>query len=420
MPIRRPAQRRSIASLLAVAMLLVACNPPVPTASPTTVPVTPLPPTPGASQPPAADVYAAIRQAVETIRGLRPTADVGPVTIDAAQLRTNLTAEFDAENSAADLKFSEQELITLGFLPAGASLRDITLDFQSGSVAGYYSPDKKELYVVSRSGGVGAAERVTYSHEFTHQLDDQNFPLLGLLGDTANESDGSLAALGLIEGDAVSVQTTWTLQTLTPQELGELLQASLDPAALEALRRAPAYLRETSLFPYQDGNNFVQSLLATGGYAAVDDALGKPPVSTEQILHPEKYASGEKPKVVKIPNLFDPSLPPGWKALGQDTLGEFILRVWLVQGGVPTVAAATAAAGWGGDRLELYESPGGHSLLLVTEWDTQADAAEFATSAKTALAGLALSGSVVFDERSPIVYLAIGDDAPVIEPRIFD
>ena len=80
------------------------------------------------------------------------------MTIDEAQLRANLTAEFDAENTASDLKFSEQSLVALGLLPAGSSLRDLILDFQGSSVAGYYSPDKNELFVVSRSGGLGPAE----------------------------------------------------------------------------------------------------------------------------------------------------------------------------------------------------------------------------------------------------------------------
>jgi hypothetical protein len=419
MPIREFAARRLATLALAATLAVGACSSPAPTASPTAVPITPAPATPAASQPPAAEIYAAIRQQVEAIRGLEPTADVDPVTIDAEQLRKNLEAEFDAENGAADLRFSEQTLIALGLLPKGSSLRDITLDFQAGQVAGYYSPDKKELYVVSRSGGVGAAEKVTYAHEFTHQLDDQKFDLSKLGTDSSNQSDRALAQLGLIEGDAVSVQNTWTIQTLTPRELGELVQASLDPVALEALGRAPAYLRETALFPYQDGMHFVTGLISRGGYDAVNAAYGEPPASTEQILHPEKYASGEEPKVVKIPKLFDPGLPAGWRALGQDTLGEFMFRLWLVQGGVEATQAAAAAAGWGGDRLELYQSPNGSSLLLVTEWDSLADASEFAAAAKAALPVLKLQGDVVFDERAPTVYLAVGDDAATITPRFF-
>jgi hypothetical protein len=417
MPIRRPAPPRRLAAWLAASIFVAACTPTAPTAAPTATTHPAASPSPRASHPPDAEVYAAIRKDVEAIRGLQPTTAVDPVAIDEAQLRANLAAAFDEQNSASDLQFSEAVLIALGLLPAGASLRELTLDFQGGSVAGYYSPDKNELFVVSRSGGLGPAEEVTYSHEFTHQLQDQHFDL-GKLGiDATNQSDRALAQLALVEGDAVSVQNRWTTANLTPEEMGQLLTASLDPKALEALQRAPAYLRETSLFPYLSGNPFVENLIARGGYTAVDDAFANPPLSTEQILHPEKYAQREAPKLAQIPKLLDPGLPRGWRALGQDTLGELILRLWLLQGGVASAQATTAAAGWGGDRLELYQSPHGTSLLAVTEWDSLIDADEFAAAAKVALPGLGLQGSVVFDERSPTVYLALGDDAGEIAPR---
>src|SRR5436190_15798138 len=162
--------------VLTMTLAIGGCAPTAPSATPapTTTPTSALPT--GSPRPPA-EVYAEIRAAVEAIRGLKPTADVDPVTIDETQLRKNLEAEFDKENSAGDLKFSEETLIALGLLPAGSSLRALTLDFQGSSVAGYYSPDKKQLFVVSRSGKLGPAEEVTYAHEFTHQLQDQHFDL---------------------------------------------------------------------------------------------------------------------------------------------------------------------------------------------------------------------------------------------------
>ena len=100
------------------------------------------------------------------------------MTIDPEQLATNLQAEFDAEYTPEDLADTEDMLIALGLLPPGASIRQLTLDLQAGQVAGYYSPDKDQLFVVRRSGDdLGAIERVTYAHEFNHQLQDQHFEL---------------------------------------------------------------------------------------------------------------------------------------------------------------------------------------------------------------------------------------------------
>ena len=424
MPIRRPSTPRRLVACLAATLLLVACTP-GPTSAPTATSPAVLPtaqnPSPGSSAPPAAEVYSQIRTAVEAIRGLQPTADVDPVTIDEAQLRVNLTAEFDAENTASDLKFSEESLIALGLLPAGSSLRDLILDFQGSSVAGYYSPDKNELFVVSRSGGLGPAEEVTYSHEFTHQLQDQRFDLDKLGQDATNQSDRALAQLALVEGDAVSVQNRWTIANLTPEEMGQLLTASLDPKALEALQRAPAYLRETSLFPYLSGNPFVESLIATGGgYQAVNDAFANPPASTEQILHPEKYATREAPIDVKLPADLATKMGSGWTDAGQDTLGEFVLRLWLTEHAVPSADASMAAAGWGGDRLALLRGPdGATTVYLETDCDSLVDASEFAAAAKTAVAGLGDEGKVVFNERAPKVWVTFGAGAAKIEPRFF-
>ena len=413
----RPPPRRSGAALLATLLVAsAACNPPAPTASPTLAPTsTPAQTTePSASQASAAEAYARIRRDVEAIRGLRPTADVDPVTIDEAQLRTNLEAEFESEMSAADLRFSEQELIALGLLPAGSSLRDVTLDLQSGQVAGYYSPNRNELFVVSRSGRVGALEQVTYAHEFTHQLQDQNFDLDKLGLDAVNQSDRGFARLALIEGDAVSVQTAWTATNLTPEELGELLAASLDPEGLAALQRAPAYLRETALFPYQDGLALVYSLFPMGGYDAINAAFADPPASTEQVLHPEKYAGHEAPIDVEVPKTLATSLGSGWAEIGQDTLGELILRIWLRESGVTTADARAAAAGWGGDRLALLRGGAGGRMGvgLVTEWDSVADAEEFAAAAKTAISDGAPHGKVIYSTARPrTVFVGIGDFA---------
>jgi hypothetical protein len=423
MAVRAGTSRHLPAVAAAAAIAVAACNPPAPTSStvPTTSPTSTPASTPGASAPPAADIYAAIRRDVESIRGLQPTAAVDTVTIDEAQLRQNLEAEFDRENSANDLAFTEQTLILLGLLPGGSSLRGLTLDFQGSSVAGYYSPDKKQLFVVSRSGQLGPAEEVTYAHEFTHQLQDQHFELSKLGEDAASQGDRALAQLSLIEGDAVSVQTTWTIQNLTPEEMGELLQASLDPTALEALRRAPPYLRETALFPYQGGLTFVTGLMSSGDYQGVNTAFDSPPDSTEQVLHPEKYAGRETPVKVELPKDLASSMGSGWTAAGQDTLGEFVLRLWLTENGVPAATATTAAAGWGGDRVVLLRGPSGAMTVgLVSRWDTPADATEFADAATTAIERLGTIQRRGLVSGSKAVVVTIGDQAKKLLSLIGD
>ncbi|HET7182022.1 MAG TPA: hypothetical protein VFI15_07315 [Candidatus Limnocylindrales bacterium] len=419
MPNRIPSRRASTrkpSRLLVVAALVAACSTtaPSPSPAPTAVPVAPspttVPATPVATQRPLQEVYADIRTKVEAIRGLQPTADVEPVVIDATQLAKNLEQEFDATHTDQALQDAEDELITLGLLAPGTSLRAITLAFQGGQVAGYYSPESNELFVVSRTTAVGPADESTYAHEFTHQLQDQHVDLDKLGIDVSDQSDRSLARLALVEGDAVSVQTTWMTENLTSQELGQVLAAGLDPDALKAFNDAPAYLRETALFPYQQGLAFVMRLVGSGGYAAVDAVFADPPDSTEQILHPDKYTTREAPIAVKIPSGLAKALGTGWSEVGQDTLGEFLLRVWLKQGGVTNLAATAAAEGWGGDRLVLLRGPSGAvSVAFISAWDTAADAAEFQAAAATAARALD-PGATVFSDDLRRVYVVMGDE----------
>ena len=405
-----PATRRVPHLALAAVLVLAGCGNVSPSAAPTAAPSA-APPTgvaPTASARPAAEIYAEIRAAVESIRGLQPTKAVEPVALDEAQLRTNLTADFDRENTPQELAIAQDLLITLGLLPAGSSLRTIMLDFQTGQVAGYYSPDKDELYVVSRSGGLGPAEMVTYAHEFTHQLQDQRIDLETLGLDAVDQSDRQIGRLALVEGDATSVQGSWMTTNLTPQQLGELLRSSLDPKAIEALQKAPPFIRETALFPYEAGLGFVTALTADGGYAAVDAAFRSPPDSTEQIIHPEKYVARETPATVTIPANVAARLGSGWTAGGQDTLGELILGIWLNQGGVSRAEANAAAAGWGGDRLVILRGPDSAlGVGLVTTWDTAEDAAEFAAAAATAV-GARQPAGVVASDGPRTVRVAVG------------
>jgi hypothetical protein len=424
MPNRIATSPHRLPTLLVAVMLVAACSTtsrspsPAPTATPAAATPTTVPATPVATPRPLREVYADIRTKVEAIRGLQPTADVEPVVIDADQLARNLEQEFDATHTDQALQDAQDELITLGLLAPGTSLRAITLAFQSGQVAGYYSPESNELFVVSRTTAVGPADESTYAHEFTHQLQDQHVDLDKLGIDVSDQSDRSLARLALVEGDATSVQTTWMTENLTSQELGQVLAAGLDPDALKAFNEAPAYLRETALFPYQEGLAFVMRLVGSGGYAAVDAVFADPPDSTEQVLHPDKYTTREAPVVIKIPSGLAKKLGSGWSEVGQDTLGEFLLRVWLKQGGVSNLDATEAAQGWGGDRLVLLRGPSGAvSVAFISAWDTAADAAGFQAAAATAARELDPGATVLSDDRRN-VYVVMGDDVANVAAAI--
>jgi hypothetical protein len=172
----------------------------------------------------------------------------------------------------------------------------------------------------------------------------------------------------------------------------------------------PPILLETSLFPYQAGATFVAGLRAMGGYAPVDAAYLRLPASTEQIIHPDAYLSGEMPIPVSVPANFPERLGTGWSIVAEDTLGELEIRVWLRAGGEAGDVARVAAEGWGGDRLAVLDRLGGASILVwITAWDTGADGGEFEVAARRAIAGLGLAPVVAASGTR--VVLAMGSGA---------
>jgi hypothetical protein len=390
---RAPVRVIRTAAIALLPILLLACgsgaqtsapSPSAAAASPSAAPSAV--PSPAASTDPAA-VYDGIERQVIAIRGLTPTKAVERRIISEAELRTILTKMYDDETPPAYVAASERFYKALGLLPQSASLRDLTMDFMTGGVAGFYRNDQGTMYIVSRSGGIGGNEKVTYAHEYDHALQDQTWPVFRDQHGVLDRGDWVLARQAVYEGDATVLMSQWAIGNATPQDLKDIIAAGTDPAQTALLARTPAIMKETLLFPYTTGAAFVQAAQADGGWAGVDKLFKRLPESTEQILHPEKYAAGEAPVEVALPTDLATRLGSGWSVPMQDTFGEFQTGVWLREGGVADAAAKDAAAGWGGDRLAVVNGPNDTwAVAWHTVWDTEADAAAFETAATTALA----------------------------------
>ncbi len=395
--------RRSALPAVAVSVLLATtgCGSPAPTGAPssappsTTSPATSTPATATTSPSPVASadvaaIYDAIEQQVIGIRGLQPSQPVPRESIDQSDLRTMMTAEFDRQSPPAYVAANEQFDKALGLIPADSSLRDLTLDMLSGGVVGFYRNDQGKLYVVSKTGLPGVSERITFAHEFDHALQDQNFPVFKDQEGILDESDRLLARQAVYEGDATLLMTLWAVAHFSPQDMLAYLALSADPAANAVLQRTPPFLRDLLLYPYTAGLSFVQETQLRAGWTGVDDLYRRMPTSTEQILHPQKYAANEAPIPVALPEDLAGRLGSGWSVPLEDTFGELQIGFWLRESGVKPATATAAAAGWGGDRLGVASGPSGAwGVVIDTAWDTAADASEFADAANTAISGLA-------------------------------
>ncbi|HEX7495654.1 MAG TPA: hypothetical protein VF349_03370 [Candidatus Limnocylindrales bacterium] len=413
------------AFLLAVAFLLAGCgpangwpalpSPAVGTATPPPSGSSTAAPSGGSPNPADLAVYAQIESQVQALRGLTAKSPVTPVLLDSQGVRDWLTKANAAQTNHQAMADQSRLFVDLGLLPAGSSLEQMEIDLQAGQVIGFYDTDSKGLYVLSESGGVGGMQKLTFSHEYTHALQDQNFGLDKLGLDAPDQSDRDLARLAVPEGDATEMMSQWMIKYMSPIEMMQVAGESLIGPQADQLAKAPRILSETLLFPYESGLSFVEGIYHAGGWAAVNALYANPPDSTSQILHPDLYTARVKPVAVTVPAV--PSSLAGWKMTMQDTLGELELRIWL-EGETPSAsqsqAATAATSDWGGDRVGLYEGPNGTwAVVMRTAWRTVAGTAAF-QSAATSMTGNLPGPAVVCADGSGVA-LYVASDATALE-----
>ncbi len=424
-----------LAALLTVAaIVLAACGPTTPIASPqasgtpSTAPSTVAPASaapasdvPSASPDDASAVFDAIEAQVLEIRGLAAV-QVERATIDEDELVSLTTADFDKDYPESYVLANERLYKALGLMDEGDSLRDLYLELIGSQVAGFYRPDTKKLYVVSRSGTIGAGDKVTFAHEYGHALQDASFPIFADQDALKDQTDEALGRAGLYEGDATTLMIQWAQGGhLTPAEIGDYVKSANDPEAAAILARMPAILIESLLFPYTKGLEWVLPIQAADGWAAVDALYESPPLSTEQVLHPDKYAARETPIKVEIASGAAGRMGDGWSVALEDSWGEFQTGIWLRESGVPVAEATAAAAGWGGDRLAVLNGPeGAWAVVIDTRWDDPAEGEEFLAAAEAAIAGLDDPASVSSGGDGDVTVMIASDDAALLSlDRIF-
>ena len=325
-----------------------------------------------------AALVAATSEVLEETSQLRQLAILRPVQSSAqsrAEIQSMIVSSMDQETTPAQLHAAEVTLKKLGLAPADFQLRPLMIRLLTEQVAGYYDPKRQQFHLADWIDIEG--QKPVMAHELTHALQDQHFNLLRFEHWPKGDSDAELAAHALIEGDATLAMTMYI--TSNPlRALSFLKSLSGTEVATEELNKAPRAVRETLLFPYQEGLNWTHTVYQYGGWTNVSQAFTQLPQSTEQILHPEKYFVHEPPVKVSLPNLTSFFRPAVWRRLDSDVNGEWGFYLILDQFLKSSAESKRAAAGWGGDHYEVYENRRGQVVYVsVSAWDTERDAREF-------------------------------------------
>jgi len=335
----------------------------------------------------------------EKMRGLLFLRDVPIELMSRQQIEGEILEMVERDLPPAYRKQVDLGYKAFGLVPIESDVLNDMIKLVVSQAGGFYDPEAKHVIlpddleefmgemvgemVAGADGFMEPMMRNILTHEFTHALQDQHHDLNTIMGVAMHDDDVMLALTALVEGDATLIGTGAMMDETG--DMTELLKQ--DPAAMGAMMGAgggmlgaeansmPAILKETLIFPYVYGYILVTTMVQDGGFARIDAAFDDPPLSTEQLLHIEKYLGEERDAPVEI------TLPEvdlnefGWHPVGQNTMGEFQTRVLL--GNSPDAIAA--AAGWDGDRFQIWQHEDGRlAVAWLSVWDSDADARQFA------------------------------------------
>jgi len=368
-----------------------------------------------------AAVAAATEAVLKETSDIRQLSILRPVqsgTLSRAEIERSIIKNLDEDMTPAEMHANEVTLKKLGLAPADFQFRPLMIKVLTEQVAGYYDPKAREFYLADWIDL--DAQKPIMAHELTHALQDQHFDLRRFEHWPKGDSDAELAAHALIEGDATLSMMLYVANN-PMRALAFLKSLGGTEMSSAELDKAPRALRETLLFPYQAGYEWTRDLYKQGEWGQVSKAFSNLPQSTEQVLHPEKYFAHEAPVKVALPDISPllntgdrsrgtgvgrqesgvgrqesgvrgqgsagsspapnprpPSPVAAWRRLDSDVEGEWGLYLILDQFLKSPAESRRAAAGWGGDRYEVYEGPKGEVIFAsLSTWDTENDAHEF-------------------------------------------
>jgi len=321
-----------------------------------------------------------ISRQLSEITGLPLRRPVPCNLIDKQQVNAFLKQRMKEVAGPEEIRAEELTLKKFGLVLADFDLAASTVDLLTEQAAAFYDYNKRKLFLTGSNSG--ESQDTVLAHELAHALADQNFNLARYIRQGRKSDDGSTARLSVMEG-----QATWLMSEYTARRQGQTLVGNQALAASMAgmtdsgagqfpvFEKAPLYLRRSLVFPYTEGMAFQNAVLERDHQRAFAEVFTDAPVSTQQILHPEKYFANVKPTEPALP---DPHLPRRYKSLVTGELGELEHGILLEQY-VGKSQAQEIAPHWRGCRFELRENKklARVVLLYAVEWDNEASAARY-------------------------------------------
>ena len=343
---------------------------------------------PGREQDPIGRLVDSLRPEVERTVGLPFKSPPRYAVRSRAQVTAYLGAKLAEELPPARLTAMHDVYRLLGEVPDSLDIRRLLTALYQEQVAGFFDPDSGTLFVFEGSDVGSPQFKFVLAHEMVHALQSDYLPLDSIMHQRF-DSDRLSAAQAVLEGQATLASMTMMApgqDLLADDAIWETFREQLVTArgSMKVFAETPRVLQEGLIFPYLAGAEFVRWYERNRPDSAPPYGRALP-VSTEQVLHPSRYARGDAPLGVTVDTV---GAGPG----ETDVLGEMGIAVLSADLAGDEVVSTTVPIGWGGDRYRLYSTPAGPALVWMTAWDDQRSADRFLAKAGARLAARPRAG----------------------------
>ncbi|HEX5004728.1 MAG TPA: hypothetical protein VFV65_05390, partial [Gemmatimonadales bacterium] len=329
---------------------------------------------PGRAADPIGALVDSLRPAVERTVGLPFRTPPRFAVRSRAQVAAYLGAKLDEELPPERIRAMHDVYRLLGQVPDTLDIRRLLTALYEEQVAGFFDPDSGTLFVYEGSDVESLQFKFVVAHELVHALQSDYMPLDSIMHQR-RDADRLSAAQAVLEGQA----TLASMEMMAPGQdllnddtVWESFRDQLVTArgSMAVFAETPRVLQEGLIFPYLAGAEFMR------WYLLDRRAAGPPygaalPASSEQVLHPGRYAGKDAPVDVPLDTV---GAGPG----ESDVMGEMGIAVLAADLGGAEVVSTTVPIGWAGDRYRLYQAPAGPALVWLIAWDDQRAADRFA------------------------------------------
>jgi hypothetical protein len=246
-------------------------------------------------------------------------------SITREQINRYLQDRIKEVTKPAELRAEELTLKKFGFVPQSFDLRKNTIDLLTEQAAAFYDFHRKKLFI--SDWAQTSMRDVALIHELAHALADQSFSLEKFTRKVEQDSEKSLARQAVVEGQAM-----WLTNAVIARRAGrskpklEGENVAEPSGKFPVFDQAPLYVRENLIFPYSAGERFQDAVYEKDQQVSLSEVFREPPVSSQQVLHPEKYFAHAAPV---LPTL--PKDPRGAKRFAEGVMGELDHSVLLRQ-----------------------------------------------------------------------------------------